>query len=83
MMGIPTLVERLDDPEETFTCEEVHTLIDYYEQRALNDIYNQSRIAENIRASRERSAALEQQKAELLATLSDIKAPTLQVIRYE
>lgn len=83
MMGIPSLVERLDNPEETFTCEEVHTLIDYYEKRALDDIYNKSRIAENLRASRERSAALEQQKAKLMATLSDIKAPQLQVIRYE
>lgn len=48
---IDALNERLQDPQETFTTDEVQSLIDWNVRRAMTDQYQQTRIASMLQAT--------------------------------
>lgn len=48
---IDALNERLQDPQETFTADEVQSLIDWNVRRAMTDQYQQTRIASMLQAT--------------------------------
>lgn len=53
--GIVTLMERINDDNETFTAEEVRRIRDFTLQCAIDDIYNNARVATLMRESQERA----------------------------
>lgn len=77
MMSIDELRERLKDPSETFTSEEVQKLLDDTERKALNDIYNQSRIAAATQAAQEGLAVTRACAEQMLAQWSNDTTPNL------
>lgn len=48
---IDALNERMQDPQETFTPDEVQALIDWNVRRATTDQYQQARIASMLQAT--------------------------------
>ena len=44
MTSIDELMQRLEDDEATFTSAEVKAVVEHVERRALNDIYNKTRL---------------------------------------
>lgn len=82
-MTIDDLHERLKDPEATFTTAEVQQLLEHTERRALNDIYNQSRIAIATQHAQEGLAITQACAEQLLAAWSTDTTPTLQEVSYE
>lgn len=77
MMSIDEIYERLEDPNETFTSEEVKRLIENTERKALEDVYNQSRIAAATQAAQEGLEITRACAEQLLAQWSNDTTPTL------
>lgn len=50
---IDALNARMQDPQETFTVEEVQKLIDWNVVRATNDQYQQAKIASMLQATQD------------------------------
>lgn len=48
---VAPLLTRLEDPNETFSTQEVQELMSYAEQRAANDIYLTSKLATVMQTS--------------------------------
>ena len=82
-MIIDDLKERLNDPNATFTTAEVQELIAHTERRALNDIYNQSRIAIANQHAQEGLAITRACAEQLLAAWSTDTTPTLMEVSNE
>lgn len=55
---IDALNERMQDPQETFTVEEVQKLIDWNVIRATNDQYQQTKIASMLQATQAANDAI-------------------------
>lgn len=48
---IDTLNERLKDPNETFTADEVQRLVDWHVKHAMTDQYQKTRVASALQES--------------------------------
>ena len=79
-MTIDDLRERLADDAETFTAQEVRTLIEWEVRKAVNDQYNQSVIATQMQKATETATAMQASMAQLLAMYDPNVTPTLEVI---
>lgn len=55
---IDALNARMQDPQETFTVEEVQKLIDWNVVRATNDQYQQAKIASMLQATQDANDAV-------------------------
>lgn len=79
-MTIDDLRERLEDDTETFTAEEVRTLIDWAVRDAVKDQYNQSVIATQMQKATETATTMQASMAQLMAMYDPNITPTLEVI---
>jgi uncharacterized membrane-anchored protein YjiN (DUF445 family) len=76
-VGIVTLLDRVQDDTATFTAEEVRRIIEHVNARAIDDIYNQSRIAAAMQATTERKARDHALLDALIASTSSTTRPAL------
>lgn len=78
---IDELVQRLEDPNATFTSEEVQTLIDWSVQQALNGNYQTERVQDALAQSAAVSAYANAAMDRLVALWdASPMVPTLEVI---
>lgn len=85
MTTIDELRERLDNPTEgdTFTPDEVRTLMDWYADSQVKDAYNQARIA-NTMTEAKRTTQIVQETMDRLASLYETPvSPRLEVVKYD
>lgn len=69
---IDALNERMQDPQETFTVEEVQKLIDWNVIRATNDQYQQTKIASMLQATQAANDAITDAMLEIESRLGAI-----------
>lgn len=80
---IDDLKKRLEDDSETFTAQEVRTLLDWSVTHAANDVYTQARIASSLQHTQDMHDFSKNVIAQLLDRWETDTTPTLQVISYE
>lgn len=76
-VGIVTLMERTNDDNETFTAPEVRRIIEYVNTVAINDIYNQTRIATIMQENESRKARDKTLLAALINSMGSNAVPQL------
>ncbi|MBR3226884.1 MAG: hypothetical protein IKF78_16340 [Atopobiaceae bacterium] len=82
--GIVTLMERINDDNETFTAEEVRRIRDFTMQCAIDDIYNNARVATMMQESRERAERDRALAEAMIASIGGQKRPELvSIVRQE
>lgn len=72
VVDIDALNERMQDPQETFTVEEVQKLIDWNVVRATNDQYQQAKIASMLQATQSANDAVTNAMLQIESHLSAI-----------
>lgn len=81
---IDELNERMTDPNETFTPEEVQALIDWNVTRATNDEYQKTRIAAVMQGAAATTEFANESMSRLEALWdASTMVPELEVIDYE
>lgn len=80
MTSIDELMQRIDDDDGTFTSEEVRSIVEHVERKALNDIYNKSRIAQNAQRGAEIVEQSRQAMAQLIALVEPVTEPVFKVV---
>ena len=82
--GIVTLMERINDDNETFTAEEVRRIRDFTMQCAIDDIYNNARVATMMQESRERAERDRALAEAMIASIGGQDRPELvSILRQE
>ncbi|MBR3226253.1 MAG: hypothetical protein IKF78_13105 [Atopobiaceae bacterium] len=82
--GIVTLMERINDDNETFTAEEVRRIRDFTMQCAIDDIYNNARVATMMQESRERAERDRALAKAMIASIGGQERPKLvSIVRQE
>lgn len=82
--GIVTLMERINDDNETFTAEEVRRIRDFTMQCAIDDIYNNARVATMMQESRERAERDRALAEAMIASIGGQERPNLiSIVRQE
>lgn len=82
--GIVTLMERINDDNETFTAEEVRRIRDFTMQCAIDDIYNNARVATMMQESRERAERDRAMAEAMIASIGGQERPKLvSIVRQE
>lgn len=82
--GIDELNERMTDPNETFTPEEVQALIDWNVNRATNDEYQKTRLAAVMQGAAATTEFANESMSRLEALWdASTMVPELEVIDYE
>ena len=82
--GIVTLMERINDDNETFTAEDVRRIRDFTMQCAIDDIYNNARVATMMQESRERAERDRALAEAMIASIGGQKRPELvSIVRQE
>ena len=82
--GIVTLMERINDDNETFTAEEVRRIRDFTMQCAIDDIYNNARVATMMQESRERAERDRALAEAMIASIGGQERPRLiSIVRQE
>lgn len=84
-MTITELLEKLADPQpgDTFTPSETQQLIDYHVTRAVNDSYNQSRIATAMQEAQRATGIVSDAMQTLINLWQPVTTPQLEVITDE
>lgn len=72
--------QRLLDPTETFTADEVNGYVEWVERNALTDSYNQARIADALSKSASTSAAMVASLTTLETLFDNYQPPIINVI---
>lgn len=81
---IDALNERMTDPNETFTPEEVQALIDWNVTRATNDEYQKTRLAAVMQGAAATTEFANESMSRLEALWdASTMVPELEVIDYE
>lgn len=80
---IDELKKRLEDDAETFTAQEVRTLLDWSVAHAATDAYNEARIASSLQHTQDMHDFSKNVITQLLEKWEPDTTPTLQVIKYE
>lgn len=82
--GIVTLMERINDDNATFTAEEVRRIRDFTMQCAIDDIYNNARVAAIMQESRERAERDRALAEAMIASIGGQERPKLvSIVRQE
>lgn len=84
-MTITELIDKLENPQpgDTFTPSETQQLIDYYVTRAVNDSYNQARIAAAMQEAQNATQVVNDAMNTLIALWQPVQTPQLEVITDE
>lgn len=83
-VDIDNIRQRLQDPDETFTTEEVNAFVAWEVERATSSSYQLERIAYANAQTDETNARVTQAMQDLLALWDPSPTqPTLEVISYE
>ena len=77
-------MERINDDNETFTAEEVRRIRDFTMQCAIDDIYNNARVATMMQESRERAERDRAMAEAMIASIGGQERPKLvSIVRQE
>ena len=84
-MTITELLDKLANPQpgDTFTHSETQQLIDYHVTRAVNDSYNQSRIATAMQEAQRATGIVSDAMQTLINLWKPVQTPQLEVITDE
>ena len=81
---IDALQQRLEDPDATFTSEEVTTLLDWRRRQELANDYQTQRVASALQQSVMSTESVNAAMQQIRALWDNAPmAPTLQVVTYE
>lgn len=83
MTSLDELMTRMDDDSQTFTASEVRTIVEHVERRALDDIYNKTRIAQRAANDAQMAERVNDALERLVASKEPEKVVTLKVVTFD
>ena len=81
--NVARLLERLSDDNETFTSDEVKSVMEYVERKSLNDIYGKTRILQHAEMSRAILEKSQEAMDILVSSVEQVPTPVFKVVNYE